>query len=168
MRSVVLARSLPEGKGVDHDDIRGTNDGIARAISELVPAIGGADFDARGQRRLDSADLLLELLTGEVSAVEGLGTDGYGVNGRGILISDVGDGFEVFLEGLFDIGPGGPMSANCATSFDNACIIPDTQNYLEALALRSGQGILGHVAVRSRIAADKGGARVALDGIEVV
>ena len=57
---------------------------------------------------LDSLDLAGELLTSEVSTVEGLRTDGYGVDRIGVLLGNVGNGLEVLLEGLLDIGPAVP------------------------------------------------------------
>ena len=105
MGSIVLAGALPESKCVDHDDIRSTDDGIAGSISKFVPRVGGSDLDALGQLGLDGADLVLELLAGEVSTVESLGTNGYGVDAVGVLLGNVGDGLEILVEGLFDIGP---------------------------------------------------------------
>jgi hypothetical protein len=52
-------------------------------------------------------DLALELLAREVAAVQRLGADGYGVDSVGVLLGDVGDGLEVLVEGLLDIGPEG-------------------------------------------------------------
>jgi hypothetical protein len=105
MRSILATSTLPERKCVNHDNVGGTDDSITSTISELVPGVGGSDLDARGQLGFDGADLVLELLACEVSAVECLGTDGYGVDGIGEFIGNVRNGLEIFVEGLFDIGP---------------------------------------------------------------
>lgn len=102
---VVAAGALPEGKGVDHDDVGGTDDGVAGTISKLVPRVGSANLDALGQLALDCANLLLQLGASEVAAVEGLGADGDGVDGIGVGAGDIGDSLEILLEGLLDIGP---------------------------------------------------------------
>lgn len=105
-RTSVVARStLPEGKGVDHDDVGGADDGIAGTVSKFVPRVGGSDLDALGERALHSGNLLLQLRAGEVAAVQGLGADGDGVDGIGVGAGDVGDGLEVLLERVFDIRP---------------------------------------------------------------
>jgi hypothetical protein len=104
--TILTAGSLPESESVNHDDICGTDDGISGAVRKLVPTVRSTDFDAGGQRGLDSLYLSLELLTGEVSAVEGLGADGNGVNGIGVLLRNVGDGLEVLVERLLNVGPG--------------------------------------------------------------
>jgi hypothetical protein len=72
LRRVLAASTLPESESVDHDDVCGADDGVSGAIRELIPAVGGTDLDALGNRSLDSRDLALELLTCEVAAVEGL------------------------------------------------------------------------------------------------
>lgn len=105
VRSVIAAGALPEGKSVDHDDIGGADDSITGSVGELVPRVCGSNLDARGQLRLDSLDLTGELLASEVAAVERLGADGDGVDGVGVLLGNVGDGLEVLVEGLLDIGP---------------------------------------------------------------
>ena len=108
VRSVLTAGTLPESKGVNHDDVGSANDGITSSISELVPRVGGSDLDALRQAALDGADLVLQLGAGEVAAVKGLRTDGYGVDRIGVLLGNVGNGLEVLLEGLLDIGPAVP------------------------------------------------------------
>ena len=105
VRSVIAAGALPEGKSVDHDDVGGADDGITGSVGELVPRVCCADLDAGGQLGLDRLDLAGELLAGEVAAVERLGADGHGVDGVGVLLGDVGNGLEVLVEGLLDIGP---------------------------------------------------------------
>lgn len=102
---IVTAGTLPESESVDHDDIGGSDDGITGTVGELVPAVCSADLDASGKLGLDSLNLALELLASEVSAVKSLGTDSYGVDGIGVLLRDIGDGLEIFVERLFDIRP---------------------------------------------------------------
>jgi hypothetical protein len=96
---------LPECERVDHDDICRANDGVSGAIRKLVPAVRSADLDACGQARLDSLDLALEFLACEVSAVERLGADGDGVDLAGVLLRNIGDCFEILVEGLLNIRP---------------------------------------------------------------
>ena len=103
--SVRTAGTLPERKSVDHDDVRSADDSITGSIGKLVPRVGGSDLDAGGQSRLDGADLVCELLTGEVSAVESFGTHGDGVDRVLVLLGDVGDGLEVLLERFLNIRP---------------------------------------------------------------
>lgn len=69
MRCILSRGALPEGKCVDHDDVGGTNNGITGAVGEFIPGVGSSDLDALGQLALDSANLLLQLRTGEVAAV---------------------------------------------------------------------------------------------------
>lgn len=76
---VLGGSALPEGKSVDEQDIRRLDDGIRSSIGVFVPAVGGADLDA-WERLLDGLHLACELLAGEVAAVEGLGSDSYGVD----------------------------------------------------------------------------------------
>jgi len=66
---VLTASTLPEGKGVHHDDISGANDGISSTIRKLIPTISSANLDASGQLGLDSLNLALELLAREVASV---------------------------------------------------------------------------------------------------
>jgi hypothetical protein len=95
LTSVVAAGALPEGKGVDHNNIRCADDGVTGTVGELVPRICSANLHARGQRSLDGLDLALELVACEVAAIHGLGTDCDGIDGIIVLLSDVGNGFEV-------------------------------------------------------------------------
>jgi hypothetical protein len=97
---------LPESKGVDHDDVCGTNDSISGAVRKLVPAICRANLDAGRQLRLDGLDLGLELLAGKVSAVKRLGANGNGVNGIGVLLRNIGNSLEILVERFLNIGPG--------------------------------------------------------------
>jgi hypothetical protein len=103
--SVLAAGTLPEGEGVDHNYVRSADNGIAGSIGKLIPRVGGSNLDAGWQSRLDSADLVCELFAGEVSAVEGLGTDGDSVDRVLVLFGNVGDGLEVLLERLLNIRP---------------------------------------------------------------
>jgi hypothetical protein len=103
---VLAAGALPESKGVDHDDVCLLDNSVTGTVGEFVPAVGGSDLDALGQFRLDCRNLAREFLASEVSAVERLGSDGNGVNGVGVLAGDVGDGLEILVEGLLNIGPG--------------------------------------------------------------
>ena len=105
MGGILAGRTLPEGEGVDHDDVGGTNDGVTGTVGELVPGVRSADLDALGQLALDSADLLLQLRAGEVASVQGLGADGDSINGASIRAGDVGDGLEVLLERFLNVGP---------------------------------------------------------------
>ena len=66
---VLTASTLPEGKGVHHDDIGGANDRIPSTIRKLVPAVGSANLDGIGQLGLDSLNFALELLACEVASV---------------------------------------------------------------------------------------------------
>jgi hypothetical protein len=109
--TILAASTLPESKGVNHDDICGTNDGISSAVRKLVPAVGSANLDAGRQLGLDGLDLALELLASEVSAVKSLGANGDGVNGVGVLLRNVGNSFKVLIEGFLNIGPGSSLLA---------------------------------------------------------
>lgn len=66
--------ALPVGEGVDEEDVRGGDDGVCGAVLELVPRVGGAVPELR-RGGAQVVDLLDELVAGEGSAVEGLGTD---------------------------------------------------------------------------------------------
>lgn len=57
---------------------------VSSAVLELVPAVRSADGD-RGEHGLDLIDSVQELLAVQVSAVQGLGADGDGLDD--ILIS---------------------------------------------------------------------------------
>ena len=102
---ILAGRALPEGEGVDHDDIGGTNDGVASAVGKLVPGVRGADLDALRQLALDNADLLLQLRASEVAAVQGLGADSDSVDRVSVGAGDVGDGLEVLLERVLNVRP---------------------------------------------------------------
>lgn len=54
--------------------------GVTGAVSELVPALGGADKNTLGHIVHNVADISVELGTGQVTTVESLGSDGDGVN----------------------------------------------------------------------------------------
>lgn len=99
--------ALPVGEGVGQDQVDAAlDDGIAGAISPLVPRIGSADLGALGQHGADVVDLLEQLLAGEVAAVQRLGADGDGVDLVGVLVGGVRlEGLLVGLERLVDIGP---------------------------------------------------------------
>ena len=91
---------LPVGEGVDEQDVDAAGDqGVRGAVGVLVPGVGGPDLDLGGQAALDGVDLLEELGTGEVAAVEGLGADGNGVDGVGVLIGVLLDGAVIGIEG---------------------------------------------------------------------
>lgn len=164
--SVVAAGALPEGKSINHDDISSADDGITGAVGELVPGVGGSDLDALRQLALHSADLVRQLGAGEVAAIKGLGTDSDGIDGVGVAAGDIGDGLEVLLERVLNIGPGTCVNIISQLSF-LIKHIPDTKHDLEALALRSRQNVLGGIAVRSRVSANDRSTRVALDGVEI-
>jgi len=94
---ILPGSALPESKRVDEDDISSAKDGIRGSISELVPAVGSADLDSR-EGLLDSLDLALQLLAGEVAAVQGLGTNGDGVDGVLEFASYLLDGVQIIVE----------------------------------------------------------------------
>ena len=69
LSSIVAASTLPESKGIDQNDVGGSQDGVRSSISVFVPAVSGADFDAISDCRLYSANLVLQLRPGEVPSV---------------------------------------------------------------------------------------------------
>lgn len=54
--------------------------GVTGAVSELVPALGGADKNTLGHIIHNVADISVELGTSQVTTVEGLGSDGDSMN----------------------------------------------------------------------------------------
>lgn len=53
---------------------------VTGAVGELVPAVSGTNQDTLGDLVHDMGDVGVELRSGQVSAVESLGTDGDGVD----------------------------------------------------------------------------------------
>jgi hypothetical protein len=132
--AILAARALPESKSIDHQDIRSLDHGISSSISNLIPTIRSANLDALGQLRLDSLNLSREFLAREVSAVQRLGPDGDGVNRVGVLARNIGDSFKIFVEGLFNVGPGTWTLVNLFLIYLNLYYyIPDSQHDLETL-----------------------------------
>lgn len=73
---------------VCHNRLLG-EESVGSSIRELVPAVSGTDEDTLGRLAHDMADVSVELRSGQVPAVEGLGTDSDGVDD--VLMT--GDGF---------------------------------------------------------------------------
>jgi hypothetical protein len=167
VRGVLARRALPEGEGVDEDDVRGADDGVAGAVGELVPRVGRADLDGFGQLALDCRDLVLELLAGEVAAVQRLGADGDGVDLGSPVLGGGGNGVEVVVERFLDIGPENLLLAIAVTCEQSMFSLPDAQHDLEALLLGSRENGLGHVAVGSRVSAHQLGGGRRGNGIEI-
>ena len=117
-RRVPVAGALPERKRVDEQDVDAAVDGVGGAVVELVPRVGGADLDARRQLALDRVDLVGQLRAREVAPVQRLGADGHGVDLVGVLGGYRGDGREVVVEGLFDVGPKGDGLAGSGRLLD--------------------------------------------------
>ena len=92
MGGVADVVALPECEGIDEENLGSVDKRISRSISVFVPAVGSADFEARN-RLLDFQDLVPKLCAGEVAAVQGLGTDGDGID----LVPELG---RVFLDGI--------------------------------------------------------------------
>lgn len=70
---------------------------VGGAIGELVPAVGGTDGEA-GVKLLHDADVLVELSAGQVATVEGLGTDGDGLDRLLVAGDSILNGCEVLEE----------------------------------------------------------------------
>lgn len=164
--------TLPVGEGVGqhvghHGVLHGVGgeEVVGSAVGELVPAVGGTDGGA-GEVLPHGADVVVELGAGQVAAVEGLGTDGDGLDdafgsGHGLSQSR-----KVLLEG-------GIVGAHVALVLgadpkkwnrsDMSKLLPstekdlpDTKDNLEALVLGGRQDVLSTVTFGGRVGADEG------------
>lgn len=103
MTGSVLAHGVPvvlfhSNLHIFHDGLLG-EEGVASAVGELVPALGGADKDTLGHVIHNVTDISVKLGSGQVTAVESLGSDGNGVNDIPITGDGLLDGGPIFLEG---------------------------------------------------------------------
>lgn len=73
-RGIANLLSLPETESIDKENIDCGNNGIRSAVGEFVPRISSADSNT-WQSALDLVDLVNELITSEVLAVQGLGAN---------------------------------------------------------------------------------------------
>jgi hypothetical protein len=94
---------------VGHNGLLG-EESVTSTVGELVPAVGGTDKDTLGDLVHNVANVGVELGSGQVATVKGLGTDSDGVDD--VLVTGDGllDGGPIFREGRLGkkvVGVGG-------------------------------------------------------------
>lgn len=80
------------------------DDGIGRAIRDLVPAVHESNSDLR-ELVLDLLNSLEQIIGGEALSVKDLGTDCDGIDDIFVSVDGCLQGGEVLVEGLIVIGP---------------------------------------------------------------
>jgi hypothetical protein len=105
-RRVADRLALPITECVAEEDVDAAFDeSVGGAVHVFIPGISGADFEGTTEGGLRVLDLGEELRTGEVSAVEGLGSYGYGVDLGGIERGVLYDCGFVCGVGFICVGP---------------------------------------------------------------
>jgi hypothetical protein len=160
---------------IGHNGLLG-EENVGSTISELVPAVGGTDENTLGDLVHNMTDVGVELGSGQVTTVKGLGTDSDGVNDVLVTGDCLLDGGPIAREGRLGkevLGVGGlanPIQQKSIMSVEFQLRnryrhLPHAQNDLEALVLSSRQDVLRSVTLGTGVGADE--SRQALQGVEI-
>ena len=169
---IVDVLALPVGESVGQQvGHAALDDGVGRAVVELVPAVDRADLDVV-EGLLDLLDPLQQLVGRQGPPVQTLGANRDGTHDVFVPGHGRVEGLEVLVERFFRVGPSNTtlglivqLEWNVRSdSFDLTPLnwsqggerhIPDSQNHLEALLLGGGNDVLGRVAVTGRVGANQ-------------